>query len=169
MIAIPSVTTARLRLRPFVQGDLDAYAALCADAEVMRYIGAGGAVGRDIAWRQMAAFLGQWALLGHGTWALERRNDRRLVGRVGFLQPEGWPGCELAWLLARDCWGQGLAHEAAAAARAFGRDALGIGPLISLILPGNERSAALARRLGATLDGEVELFGLRAQRWRHPD
>lgn len=173
MIAIPSVSTARLRLRPFVQGDLDAYAALCADAEVMRHIGVGGPVGRDMAWRQMALFLGQWALLGHGTWAVERRSEkpaeRRLIGRVGFLQPEGWPGCELAWLLARECWGQGLAFEAASAARAFGRDALGIGPLVSLILPGNERSKALARRLGAGPDGEVELFGARAELWRHPD
>jgi RimJ/RimL family protein N-acetyltransferase len=34
---IPTLTTARLRLRPFQAGDLDAYAAMRANPEVMRY------------------------------------------------------------------------------------------------------------------------------------
>lgn len=52
------VLTDRLRMRPFRQSDLDAYAAMCADDEVMRYIGPGGAVGRDVAWRHLAMFAG---------------------------------------------------------------------------------------------------------------
>ena len=39
----------------------------------MRYIGTGGPVGRDVAWRHLAMFLGEWALTGCGMWALERR------------------------------------------------------------------------------------------------
>ena len=81
------LTTARLRLRPFRQADLDDYAAICADAEVMRFIGAGGPVGRDAAWRHMALYLGEWALHGYGSWAVERRQDRRLIGpRAGGRQ-----------------------------------------------------------------------------------
>ena len=97
-----SFRTERLHLRMFRERDLDAYAAMCAHAEVMQHIGAGGPVGRDVAWRQMALFLGEWTLHGHGMWAVEHRADGRLIGRVGFLEPEGWPGCELGWLLARD-------------------------------------------------------------------
>ena len=164
---IPQLRTARLLLRAFRQSDLDAYAAMSADAEVMRHIGGGGPVGRDVAWRQMALFLGEWTLHGYGMWALERRADGRLVGRAGFLNPEGWPGCELGWLLEREAWGQGLAFEAAAAARNFGRDALGIGPLISLIREGNQRSIALAERLGAKPDGSVEMLGAQALVYRH--
>jgi RimJ/RimL family protein N-acetyltransferase len=167
MSSIPSLATARLRLRAFAQTDLDVYAALCADAEVMRYIGSGGPVGRDVAWRQMALALGEWALHGHGMWALERRSDRRLIGRVGFLDPEGWPGCELAWLLARDAWGQGYAFEAAGAALAFGRDALGLDAPISLIRPDNRRSIALAERLGARFEREIEMLGATAHPYRH--
>ena len=164
---IPQLRTARLQLRAFGSADLDPYAAMCADAEVMRHIGSGGPIGRDVAWRQMALFLGEWALHGYGMWALVRRADGRLVGRAGFLNPEGWPGCELGWLLARDAWGQGLACEASAAARDFGRDALGIGPLISLIREGNQRSIALAERLGAKPDGEVQMLGAAALVYRH--
>lgn len=165
---IPQLGTARLRLRAFRQNDLDAYAAICADPEVMRHIGSGGPVGRDVAWRQMALFLGEWALHGHGMWALQRNSDGRLIGRVGFLQPEGWPGCELAWTLARDAWGQGYAQEAASAARAFGRDALGLQDLISLIRPDNERSIRLAGRLGATTQGPIDFMGGPALLYRHP-
>lgn len=160
--------TPRLRLRAFRQSDLDDYATICADAEVMRYIGAGGPIGRDAAWRHMALFLGEWALRGHGTWAVERRSDARLIGRVGFLQPEGWPGCELAWTLAREACGQGLAFEAARAALAYGRAELGLGELISLIREDNTRSIALAGRLGARLDGPIDFMGSHALLYRHP-
>jgi RimJ/RimL family protein N-acetyltransferase len=169
MSPIPSLVTERLRLRAFTLADLDAYAAMCADPEVMRYIGAGGPIDRDLAWRHLALFLGEWALHDHGMWALERRSDRRLVGRVGFLEPAGWPGCELAWLLARDAWGQGYALEAARAARAFGRDALGIAAPISLIRPENRRSIVLAERLGARHERDTELAGGIAHLYRHSE
>jgi RimJ/RimL family protein N-acetyltransferase len=166
--AIPVVETERLVLRAFRLSDLDAYAAMCADEEVMRHIGSGGAVGRDVAWRHLALFLGSWGLVGHGMWAIERRADGALIGRAGFLDPEGWPGCELGWLLARDAWGQGYAFEAAQAARAFGRRELGLGELISLIRPDNQRSIALAERLGAHDRGPIDFMGSHARLYRHP-
>jgi RimJ/RimL family protein N-acetyltransferase len=168
MTTIPELITPRLRLRAFRAEDLDAFAAMCADPEVMRHIGAGGPVGRDVAWRQMAFFNGHWSLGRPGMWALERRCDGRLIGRCGFLHPEGWPGNELGWLLAREAWGQGLALEAARSALDHGRAALGVTALISLVRPDNTRSIALARRLGAVDDGTIELMGATAQIFRHP-
>ena len=121
----PTLDTERLVLRQFEERDLDAYAAMSADAEVMRYIGQGGPIGRDAAWGQLAFFLGHWALRGYGMWALELRASGRLIGRAGFINPEGWPGLELGWLLARDAWGCGYAAEACAAALATRRAASG--------------------------------------------
>ena len=95
-----TVVTPRLTLRMFAEHDLDAYADMCADAEVMRHIGAGGPVDIHVAWRQMALFRGEWALHGYGMWALDETASGRLVGRVGFLNPHGWPACEVGWLLA---------------------------------------------------------------------
>jgi len=162
------LATARLELRMFREDDLDAYADMCADAEVMRFIGAGGPVGADVAWRQMALFLGEWALHGYGMWAVEERASGRLIGRVGFLNPPGWPACELGWLLARDAWGRGLAFEAAQAALAHGREHLGIGELVSLIRPDNVRSIALARRLGATLERTIDFMAAATLQYVHP-
>ena len=169
MAAIPILETPRLVLRGFRLNDLDAYAAMCADEEVMRYIGSGGTVGRDVAWRHMALFLGSFALLGYGMWAVERRSDGALIGRAGFLDPEGWPGCELGWLLAREAWGQGYALEAARAALQFGRRERGLRGVISLIRPDNQRSIALAERLGARNNGPIDFMGGTALRFDHAD
>jgi RimJ/RimL family protein N-acetyltransferase len=168
-LAVPVIETPRLRLRAFAEADLDAYAAMSADAEVMRHIGSGGPQARDMAWRQMAGFLGHWVLRGYGMWAVERRDaPGLLIGRVGFLHAEGWPGCELGWLLARAAWGQGFALEAAAAARQAGREQLGLGELVSFIHAENTRSIRLAERLGAVRDGSVALMGMTVPRYRHP-
>lgn len=166
--ALHRLATARLDMRMFREEDLDAYADMCADDEVMRFIGVGGAVGADVAWRQMALFLGEWALHGYGMWAVEERASGRLIGRVGFLNPHGWPACELGWLLARDAWGRGFAFEAATAAMAYGRANLRIRALISLIRPENGRSIALANRLGATLDGKIDFMDGLTLQYRHP-
>jgi RimJ/RimL family protein N-acetyltransferase len=168
-VNIPTLRTPRLRLRAFTLADLDGYADICADAEVMRHIGTGGAVGREVAWRHLALFLGQWALSGFGMWAVERRSDGALIGRVGFLQPEDWPGCELGWTLARAAWGQGFAFEASKAALAFGHDEFGLRKLISLIRAANTRSISLAERLGARSEGAIDFLGQQALLYRHPD
>lgn len=157
-----TLETERLLLRAFRNADLDAFAAMTADDEVMRYIGTGVTLSRSDAWRSMAGVLGHWQLLGYGMFAVEEKATGALVGRVGFLDPPGWPGFELGWLLAREHWGRGYAFEAAKAARDYAFGPLDRDRLISLIRPGNERSVRVAERLGEKLAGEVELLGSKA-------
>jgi RimJ/RimL family protein N-acetyltransferase len=156
---VTSLETPRLRLRPFRAGDLEPYAAMCADPEVMRYVGDRGVLSRDDAWRQMAMLAGHWQLRGFGMWAVEERGTGGFVGRVGLHYPEGWPDREIAWALARPYWGRGYALEAARAAlaEAFGR--LGWPRVISLIDPANARSVRLAERLGERLAGTATVRG----------
>ena len=99
-------------MRPFVEDDLDAYAAIVAEPEVCRYLGNGDTVDRDGAWRQIAVFLGHAQLRGFSQEALVERETGALVGRAGLWQPEGWPGLEVGWLLAPWVWGRGYATEA---------------------------------------------------------
>jgi RimJ/RimL family protein N-acetyltransferase len=168
-----TLETARLRLRPFRDGDLHAYADLCADSEVMRYVGDRGVLSREDAWRQMAMLAGHWQLRGFGMWAVEERDTGCFVGRVGLHYPEGWPDREIAWALARPFWGRGYALEAAhaALAEAFGR--LGFPRIISLIDPANVRSIRLAERIGERLEGgttvrghRVAVYALAKSDWR---
>ena len=158
--AVPvRLETPRLWLRAFAGSDLDAYAVMTADEEVMRYIGTGTTLTRMETWRAIAGMLGHWELLGYGMWAVEEKSTGVLVGRAGFIDPPGWPGFELGWLLGRAHWDKGYATEAASAALAYAFDTLRRERVISLIRPGNERSARVAERIGERLVGETELLG----------
>lgn len=160
--AAATLDTPRLKLRPFTAADAPAYAAICADAEVMRFIGSGAVQTAAEAWRSMATFLGHWQLRGYGMWALELRASGALIGRVGYLDPPDWPGFELGWLLGREHWGRGYAREAAAAALRHAFDDMQRDRVISLIRPGNERSVRVAEAIGERLAGRVELLGSEA-------
>jgi RimJ/RimL family protein N-acetyltransferase len=155
---IERMETERLCLRLFEESDLDAYAEMCGDAEVMKYLG-GVTMSRSEAWRNMATVLGHWQLRGFGLWAVEERSSGALVGRVGCWQPEGWPGLEIAWTLRRVFWGRGYATESARAALDVAFGALRQAHVISMIHPENQRSVRVARRLRMRLEGRTELLG----------
>ena len=157
-----SLETDRLLLRPFTDADHAPYAAMCADEEVMRYIGTGVTLSAPDAWRSMAGILGHWALRGYGMFAIEVKATGELAGRVGFIDPPGWPGFELGWLLGRGHWGRGYAIEGARACLDHAFGALRRDRVISLIRAGNARSIRVAERLGERLAGEVELMGSKA-------
>jgi RimJ/RimL family protein N-acetyltransferase len=164
--------TERLILRMFREADFDAYAAMCADADVMRYLGDGKPLSRIDAWRSMAFILGHWQLRGYGLWAVEERASGELIGRIGCYYPGGWPGFEIGWTLRRASWGKGYATEGARVAMRYAFEELGQPHVISLIQPGNERSIRVAERLGETLEGrtevnghEVLVYGISREQW----
>jgi len=88
---VPTLTTDRLRLRAFRAGDLDAFAAMRANPEVIRYLGTGRTSTPVEVWRMMFAFLGQWALRGYGGWACEKIDGSAFIGNVGIFHPLDWP------------------------------------------------------------------------------
>ncbi|MEM8602266.1 MAG: GNAT family N-acetyltransferase [Cyanobacteria bacterium P01_H01_bin.121] len=155
----PRLTTQRLILRSLIEQDLTAYTAMCADAEVMRFIGAGQTLTRAEAWRSLAMILGHWQLRGYGLWAVEARSTGEFLGRIGLWYPAGWPGLEVGWMLCRSAWGQGFATEGAIAARDYAFNTLGKAQVLHLIQPANQASIRVAERLGATHQQIIELQG----------
>lgn len=150
--------TARLRLRLFEEPDLDGYAEMCADPEVMRFLGP--TLSRAEAWRHMAMVIGHWQLRGFGFWAVEHRDTGILIGRAGCWRPEGWPGLEIGWALRRDFWGHGYATEAGRAAMDYAFETLAVPHVISLIRPENTPSIRVAERLGESFESETEVLGV---------
>jgi RimJ/RimL family protein N-acetyltransferase len=156
-LAIPILDTERLRLRPFLPGDIDDYAALNADPEVMRFIGGPWDPGRS--WRHLAFQVGHWYLGRPGMWAVEQRETGGFLGVAGFSEPPGWPGFELAGRLARRWWGHGYATEAARAAVDYAFRVLHKERIISLVDPQNQASRRAAERLGERFLRRIELAG----------
>ena len=147
----PELDTPRLRLRALTEQDLQTWSAVTADPEVTRYIG-GLAMSREETWRRLLATAGSWAMLGYGYWAVERKEDGRMIGHAGFadfkrdMAPsiEGMP--EMGWVFARDAHGQGFASEAVGAALSWADEALKGREFVAIISPANAPSIRVAER-----------------------
>jgi RimJ/RimL family protein N-acetyltransferase len=139
--------------------DFESYARICADPEVMRYIG-GKAFTRLEAWRNMAFLIGHWQLRGYGHWAVEEKRSGELIGRMGFLNPQGWPGFEVGWMLAQECWGKGYASEGARRMLEHAFEEMDREHVISLIHPENRGSIRVAEKMGEKVEGRTEVLGI---------
>jgi RimJ/RimL family protein N-acetyltransferase len=170
----PVLETERLILRVPQREDFEGWAALGRDEEAMRHLG--GRKSAFEAWRHFLANLGSWHVLGFGPFSVIRKADRKWIGRVGPLHPEGWPGDEIGWTLAREAWGKGYATEAASAAIDWTFANLGWAGIIHCIAPANTASQAVAKRLGSTLQGPghmpaphdrdpIEVWGQSREEW----
>ena len=163
---MPTLETKRLTLRMLGESDFEAYAEMVADLDVMRFIGDGKTLSRPFAWRSLASMVGHWHLRGYGPWAVEERSTGQLAGRIGFWNPDGWPGFELGWILRRQFWGRGYATEGARAALDFAFTRTEQPAVISLIYPENAPSIRVAERLGERFAGRIELMGRSANVYR---
>lgn len=152
LTTIPTLTTPRLMLRGFRDTDLDQFAAMLADPEIMRFKNSGQPASRAESWRGLVNVLGHWVLRGYGLFAVESLATGEFLGSVGLIQPEGWPGAELTWTIARPAWGQGYATEAAAAVRDWAFASQDFAQLISLIDTENVASIRVAEKIGMGFD-----------------
>lgn len=153
------VGTERLILRKFRESDFEDYARIFSEPEITKYIGNSKAMTRSQAWMSMATIFGHWQLRGYGILAVEERDSKVVIGRIGFLNPEGWPEFELGWILNRNYWGKGYATEGAKALLDYAFKELKRDRVVSLIHPGNIRSIRVAERLGEKLQGKAEVYG----------
>jgi RimJ/RimL family protein N-acetyltransferase len=167
--------TSRLILRPPRLDDLDAWAEMMLDEPSARYIG--GVMPRAVCWRQLMTMIGAWHAHGFAMFSVIEKASGRWIGRLGPWQPEGWPGPEIGWAIARDCWGRGYAGEGAAMAADWAFDALGWTRMIHSIAPENLPSQRVAEKLGSRKLGPgalpapfehdpVEIWGQTRDQWR---
>jgi RimJ/RimL family protein N-acetyltransferase len=161
---IPRVKTPRLVLRAWRGDDLDRYAAITADPEVMRHMfTASGPLSRQQAKESMERFERHWADHGCGHWAVEERRSGVLIGRIGLLHHPDWPedpdNVEVGWLLDRNLWGRGLATEGGVAAVHFGFGELGLQQIISITNAANHASRRVMEKVGLHLAGHTRWRG----------
>lgn len=150
----------RIQFRPYTMADLDFYAALVADPQVMRYISDGSTRTRQEAEERLRQIIGRYGQgTGTGLMLLVRKEDQVPVGHAGLVEQnvEGAAELEIGYWIAPAYWGQGFATEAAAALRDEGLQRRS--RLISLIQPGNLGSAKVARRIGMTHERDVDFKG----------
>ena len=139
--------TERLLLRRWEESDLDAARAIYADPEVMRYIPVGPMSDEQIV-RIMDRMNGEFEDRGYGLWAVVEAATAEVVGESGLHYLPQTDEVEIAWLYRVSAWGKGFATEAARAILQSAWREHALERVICLIDARNERSLAVASRLG---------------------
>ena len=172
--------TQRLTLRPLTTNDLDDLALIYRDPDVRRYFPEGTLsyeeTREELEWI-IDVYYGRY---GFGLWATIYKETGSFIGRCGLLPWTSIVGqggdltlsaasehlleparseVEVAYLLAKDYWRQGLGTEAAQAIVDYGFEELHLTRLICLFDPANQASAGVARKIGMTFERDVELDG----------
>ena len=148
--------TERLLLRHPEMGDLDDFYALYRDLEMRRYFPDGTLTYEET--KEEVA----WFLNGHphhpelGLWATIHKPDGRFIGRCGLLPwtLDGQDEVEVAYMIDKAYWRQGLGAEAAQAIRDYGFQMLKLPRLISMMYPENLASINTAKKMGMTFEKE---------------
>ena len=152
-----TLETERLILRNYRLSDFEDHFKLCADPDLMRYLIGGKPMSRLEAWRHMAFLVGHWELLGYGYFAAIEKATGKFVGRIGFTNPEGWPGFEVGWTISPEFQGHGFATEGGRFLLEYAFNEMGKDHVISVIHPENKPSIRVAEKLGEKLEGETDV------------
>lgn len=157
--------TERLILDVWQSSDAAALRPIATDVEVMRYINGG------IPWsdEQIQSFVDRqvrlYAERGFCRWKLLDKSAGNLIGfcGVGFWREE--LDAEIGWWLARQCWGRGLATEAARLALNDAFERVRLDRIVSIARPANTASTRIMQKLGLSLESEFENDGVRLVRY----
>ena len=152
MTAHPTLSTPRLRLRPWRDADLAPFVAINADPRVMEFFH--NVPSRQESEARLRRIREHFDKHGFGMWALEVVGVTEFAGFVGLAIPpfeaSFTPCVEIGWRLAHEYWAHGYATEAAGAALDYGFGTLGLKEIVAFTVPANSRSRRVMERLGMT-------------------
>jgi len=152
----PRLEAPRLILRQWEADDILSFARMCADSEVMQWIGSGRTLSEEESASAVARFRWFWAQNGFGLFAVEIKESSAFAGFCGLsipgFLPEILPAVEIGWRLARESWRQGYATEAASASMHFGFSEARLDEIVSIHQIGNTASERIMEKLGMVLE-----------------
>lgn len=144
-----TLETPRLILRRWRTSDSTSFHQINSDPEVMRFLPK--LLTRDESDSMIARIEDHFEKHGFGWWALERRDNGKLIGFTGLVVPNFEapfvPCVEIGWRLAKESWGHGYATEAAKKALWFGFAKADLKEIVSFTVPANTPSIAVMERL----------------------
>jgi ribosomal-protein-alanine N-acetyltransferase len=152
----PTIETERLILREITLDDLDWYMRHFSKREMVEGTGFPGPKDRKQAEEEMMLYIIDLFAKGDGfRWGITLRGCDDLIGSCGFYKwtkTESYRA-EIGYDLDPECWGSGIMTEALSAMIDFGFEKMGLNRVEAMIFLANERSVALVKRLGFTLEG----------------
>jgi RimJ/RimL family protein N-acetyltransferase len=157
----PILETERLRVRHFQPGDLDAFAELCADPEVLRYVGDGTILSRDEVAHWIEVCQTKYTARGYGTSAVFEKASGNFIGYCGVVRAPERDFDELIYVFHKRAWGKGYASEVGKAMLAYVFSRATLPEIYATIDADNHPSQRVAHKLGMSLKEEVLEDGVR--------
>ena len=161
----PTLTTPRLTLRPFTEADAEPLYRILNEEGILRYFPRPDPPDMARVQRLIAGQLRHWEEHGLGWWAVELRATGELIGWNGLQHLPETDEVEVAYLLSKQHWGQGLATEGAQVALRFGVETLGLGSIVGIVHPENVASQRVLAKAGLTFINEADYFGMHVCRY----
>ena len=154
------LVTERLVLRPLTADDLEWLAVLRGDADVMRYIGASGAVPFEHTRERLDRYLACWATHGLGMFSVREGADGAPVGWAGLQPLDGTEEIEVGYAFGPPAWGLGFATEAARAVVRWGFEVRSLARIVAVASPENAASRHVMDKLGMRYEGTRLVHGM---------
>jgi RimJ/RimL family protein N-acetyltransferase len=141
--------TRRLYLRQPTEQDAEAISAIAGDWEVARRLGRMPHPYTDTHYR----FFLDHVVPNEPTWVILWRQTESIIGVIGLKPDADGESAELGYYIDRNCWGRGVATEAARAVVQAGISSLGYRKLKSGYHMDNPASGCVLRKVGFTVVG----------------
>lgn len=150
------IETERLIIRPFTMDDIEPAYVMNLDTEVSKYTGDGGAVSKkEIERRITQDVLGDYKKYGFGRLAVELKAENKFIGFAGLKYLDDMDEVDLGYRFIKECWGKGIATEAARECVNFGFKILGLTKIIVMVLPENSGSIRVLEKLNFKYEKDI--------------
>lgn len=151
--------TYRCSIREMTEEDLDAVYEIYARESITRYM-EGLYENRQEELEYTRSYIqNAYRFWGYGTWIIERKSDKKIIGRVGFNLRDGYEEVELGFVIMEEEQQKGYAFECCRAVLKIGKEEYEFDSVQALVKEGNEASVNLCRKLGFEYQGKVQEKG----------
>jgi RimJ/RimL family protein N-acetyltransferase len=163
-MAFPLIETARLMMRPFAIDDVDDLSRLWVDPGVRKFLWDDQVIPRETAIAVVESSIESFVNHGFGFWAICFKNDPELIGFGGlrhFTEDGGVTSeVEILYGVAPECWGKGVATEAAGAVLNYGFEECELAHIYAGADPPNVASFRVIEKLGMNFSRKMVANGL---------
>ena len=175
MSSLPTLETARLRIRPYGETDIGQLVPLVGAREIAATT---LRIAHPYTEQDARNFFELTKEPGKIWLAITLRSDGRQIGGIGLRVEEQHCHAELGYWLGVAYWGQGYATEAAREMLRYGFEDLGLRRIFASHFKNNPASGRILKKLGMHYEGcqrehlrkwdqfiDLELYGLLQQEW----
>jgi ribosomal-protein-alanine N-acetyltransferase len=142
------VRTERAVIRPFTDSDLDRFAAVTGDLDLMRYVDVGTGLTRDETAHWIEVTRRNHAKDGWTTWAVADPDTDEVYGYAGLIHGSEPDTIEIIYVLLKERWGRGLASEIVNGLARYALDERGLDAVYATIHPDNLASRRVVEKAG---------------------